>query len=237
MVSPRRQDYEIVQIMKEDGDLIADNKARKIGSHLFSDRLGGLALPSRQPTNTYEHRELHRRPIKRSSIHLETADPVSPERDADFVLSQAPAMWDAARLGLEVEDEQTTTDRALKWIAGIATTLLAIGAALYLVYVNEEKRELNLQRENEAAQREAIAPPVEPVELVPDEAVASPQENDAVIPAPSSVDTFYGDDEREGQRLRPNQDSNPRPAEPANEVNPILPPPPRLIDPPLTERE
>ena len=210
-------DYEVVQIFKEDGDRIEDSKGRKVGSHIFSDKLGGIALPSRAPTDTYVHRELNRSPIKRSSVILETADPVRPEQDSDFVLSQAQAMWDAARLGLELEDESTSSERALKWIAGVATTLLAVAAGLYLVYVNEGNRELAEIRETAAPVIE-LAPLIQETEPPPiDLSPLSPSVEQPIEPANT------------GESQEPTDaavDATVDPPARGGKINPLLPPPP-----------
>ena len=214
-------DHEVVQIFKEDGDRIEDSKGRKVGSHIFSDKLGGIALPSRAPTDTYIHRELNRSPIKRSSVILETADPQRPEQDSDFVLSQAQAMWDAARLGLELEDESTSTERALKWLAGIATTMLALAACMYLVYVNEGNRELEeLRRPGNpvieiAPLIQEIAPP--PTDLTPlSPSVEQPDD------APPDAQQAPG----EGQEPQEPTEATVDPPAVESGIHPLLPPPP-----------
>ena len=143
---PEGIDYEILQILKSDGDMIEDSHARKVGGQLFSDKLGGIALPARSPTPTFVHKELNRSPIKRTSVHLETADPISPEKDSNFVLREAQAMWDSARQGLEVENSDAKREAATRWIALLGSGIAVIAACFYIFWQDKQDFTLELEK-------------------------------------------------------------------------------------------
>ena len=120
---------ETLQIMWKDGSLDVDPGAVKVASQMVSDPLGGLTLPVREPTDTYVHKELNRAPSKRSSVIFETADPIAPDFDSQFVLRDAPNIWEAAREGLDTEiNSSRRFNQILQGIAVVVSSLCLIAA-------------------------------------------------------------------------------------------------------------
>ena len=122
---------EILQILMRDGSIEVDTGAIKIGAQLVSNSLlNGVALPVRQPTATYEHKEINRAPIKRRSVHFETVDPIAPDFDSQFTLRDSPNIWQAS--SLELDREQNDSNRTNNLFQGIALLAASIGFLMSL---------------------------------------------------------------------------------------------------------
>ena len=46
--------YAILQILMDDGSRITDKRAMKVGTEVLSDAMGGIEVPLRKPTPSYE---------------------------------------------------------------------------------------------------------------------------------------------------------------------------------------
>ena len=163
-------DKEVLQVLKSDGDMIVDNKARKVGSLIISDRLGGIALPARCPTPIFEQKELGRAPIQRSSVHFETVDPTPVEKDSAFIQKGAQALWESAHQGLEVEPEGIAQNRMITWIGLFASVVFLLFALWYWSENNSAKLEPPPQAV------EAVNVPAEGPELTAEPGVSESQE-------------------------------------------------------------
>lgn len=157
---------EILQIMMRDGSIEVDTGAIKIGAQLVSNSvLNGVALPVRQPTATYEHKEINRAPIKRRSVHFETVDPIAPDFDSQFTLRDSPNIWQAS--SLELDREQNDTNRTNNLLQGIAMVAASIGFLMALsttAFIGDSEAELLAEKERieEQVRRETYVPPPPP---------------------------------------------------------------------------
>ncbi len=127
MRSNRRHQKQKLHVLMSDGSIEIDNRALKIGSQLVSDMLQGVAMPGRSmPTPSFVHKELNRAPAPQDGYHVETVDPVTVEKDSQFMAQDAKAMWDGARNGMDTEtDAQRRHER---WLM----TLLAVVGAVFM---------------------------------------------------------------------------------------------------------
>lgn len=162
-----KRHHETVQILLTDGSMETDNAAIKVGSQLISSALGGAAMPVRRPTDTYVHRELNRAPIKRSSVHFETVDPPSPDFDSQFVLRDAYAIWNAARLDLDTEvDNKNRLNNIIQVIAVVASSLFMFAsfgvAAMFADQRNQAEIQQELIRTQQQQQIQSLPPPPPP---------------------------------------------------------------------------
>ena len=158
---------EILQILMRDGSIEVDTGAIKIGAQLVSNSLlNGVALPVRQPTATYEHKEINRAPIKRRSVHFETVDPIAPDFDSQFTLRDSPNIWQAS--SLELDREQNDSNRTNNLFQGIALLAASIGFLMSLsttAFVGgDSEAELLAEKERieEQIRRETYVPPPPP---------------------------------------------------------------------------
>ena len=155
-----RGNKETLQIFMLDGSMEVDGGAVKVGSQLISPMMNGVALPQREPTITYVHRELHRAPIKRASVHVETVDPMPPDFDPQFVLRDAHAIWNAARNDLDREvDGSNRFQNILQAVAVVMASLGLLLSIALAMNASEHKQLLAEERQQEQNERPVPAGP------------------------------------------------------------------------------
>ena len=128
-------------LLMSSGAIEIDGSARRVGSQLVSDVLGGVAVPGREhPTPSYVHRELYRAPAQQDGVHVETVTPIAVESDSQFLNYDAEQIWDAARNDMDTEkDSQRTWERRVQGIALLASIVIAVlGMWLFSTAEDEE---------------------------------------------------------------------------------------------------
>ena len=149
-------------LLMSSGAIEIDGGARRVGSQLVSDVLGGVAVPGREhPTPSYVHRELNRAPAQQDGVHVETVTPIAVEADSQFLNYDAEQIWDAARNNMDTEkDSQMRWERRILGFALLASFVIALlGLWLLSTTTDEETQE---QRPAEVVQ-----PVVEPTPTPP----------------------------------------------------------------------
>lgn len=137
-----KRDREELLMFKNDGDLVEDHKARKMGAQILSEALGGIAVPSREPTPCFNHVELGRRPIKTTAKHIETVDASPPEEDPLFIQQDIKSTYDNALNELEEEDEKKVVEHKVMWVFLIGAVMFLLSVGGYSMYAHGETQEL-----------------------------------------------------------------------------------------------
>ena len=105
-----------LHLMMSSGAIVIDGNARRIGSQLISDQLGGIAVPGREkPTPSYIHRELNRAPAQYDGVQVETVTPVPVEYDTQYLNDDAEQIWDGARNDMDTENDTQRVGSAASW--------------------------------------------------------------------------------------------------------------------------
>lgn len=158
---PRGIDREHLEIFKGDGDRIVDKRARKVLDRTFSDKGGGLAVPTRPPTPLSRMKELNRAPINVGAAQIETSSPPKPGQDSHLILHLAYSLFDGVRQGMITLDPKAEMMKVLAAIFAVGVTIGVIFALYIYSQDREHQRALDLM---EAEQRGINAPVVEPAQ-------------------------------------------------------------------------
>ena len=133
-----------MHLLMSSGAIVIDGAARRVGSQIVSDELGGVAVPGREiPTPSYIHRELNRAPTQQDGVHVETVTPIPVEFDSQFLNEDAQQIWDGARNDMDTEtDSQRRWERFVLGIALFASILVAlVGMWLFSTSSDDEPEE------------------------------------------------------------------------------------------------
>ena len=132
-----------MHLLMSSGAIVIDGGARRVGSQLVSDELGGVAVPGREiPTPSYIHRELNRAPTQQDGVHVETVTPQPVEFDSQFLNEDAQQIWDGARNDMDTEtDAQRRWERFVLAIALFAAILVALAGMWLFSTSNGEPEE------------------------------------------------------------------------------------------------
>ena len=132
-----------MHLLMSSGAIVIDGAARRVGSQIVSDELGGVAVPGREiPTPSYIHRELNRAPTQQDGVHVETVTPQPVEFDSQFLNEDAQQIWDGARNDLDTEtDAQRRWERFVLGIALFASILVALAGMWLFSTSNGEPEE------------------------------------------------------------------------------------------------
>ena len=153
----RDESRQRAHLLMSSGAIEIDGSARRVGSQLVSDVLGGVAVPGREhPTPSYVHRELYRAPAQQDGVHVETVTPIAVEADSQFLNYDAEQIWDAARNNMDTEkDSQQRWERRILGFALLASFLIAF-LGMWLLSTSSEEEAAD------ARPAEMVQPVVEP---------------------------------------------------------------------------
>ena len=147
MPKANRDQKQRMHLLMNSGSIVIDAGARRIGSQLISDELGGVAVPGREiPTPSFIHRELYRAPAQYDGVHVETVTPIPVEFDSQYLNEDAEQIWDGARNDMDTEtDSQRRWERRILAIALVASILVAL-VGMWLLSTSQDDEEEQSQQ-------------------------------------------------------------------------------------------
>ena len=147
---------EPVQIKELGGGLHEDPRAIRVGSQFVSNIMGGVMGPLGEPTPTFEHRQVNRAPEPTGDTYFYDYDCIPAEADSQFVLVDSFEIWDAARQGLDMEqDGEKKRLNIIKAFAAVCCTLFLFVMTGWAITVTDSEE---TQEETESTTQPAPTP-------------------------------------------------------------------------------